>query len=106
MNSIFRKALSCPIIWINRLGTCEASRTGQLAAIEYFQQRKTDIFVKDRKGSNIVHIASVNGHLNILQYVNEYYYYDMNYATSNGKPPLYLASEYNNLDVVKYLESP
>ena len=85
----------------------EAGRTGQLAVIEYFHQRKADIFVSGRKGYNIVHLAAANGHLNILKYVYQSAgdYYDMDSATSNGKSPIYLASENNHLDVVKYLLS-
>jgi len=61
-----------------------------------------DVNMIDSQGNSLVHIAAINGYLDVLKILVEYSV-DLEVTDANGCKPIYAAAIHNQLDVLKYL---
>ena len=57
----------------------------------------------NNNGRSPLHFASMNGHLNIIQYLSKECNCDVDSEDNNGYTPLHIASRYGYLNIVQYL---
>lgn len=68
--------------------------------------RLMDLFIMDRFGNPLLHIACIYGHLHVVKYFSKFKNFNdvaIFAATKNETTPLYLACYAGHLDIVKFL---
>lgn len=81
----------------------EAIKNNQIEAAKILLRRGTQTSLVDDNGLTIMHYASLNTNINILELVLEYAPEQINKQDKRGRTPLYLAAEKGMANSVKFL---
>jgi len=88
-----------------------AAEVGFLEAIQYIREKLESHYIfhnicnKDTENNNMLHLASCNGHLDIVKYCIEHLDFNINSTNDDKKTSLHLSVEYNHPTIIKYLLS-
>ncbi|XP_063231947.1 uncharacterized protein LOC134536217 [Bacillus rossius redtenbacheri] len=96
-----------------------AAQYGRKGVLELLLSKGANIMSKDKNERTALHFASKNGHLNIVQclldymkkkeFIRDSYKFrnllidGLNAQEKEGKTPLFIAAEFNHLEVIQYL---
>ena len=79
---------------------------GDLLSVQWLiEKEKVDVNKKDENGEYLLHIAAINGHLDIIKYLIEKQNVYIDIKGKSQKTALIYASEKGDLDIVEYLLS-
>lgn len=73
------------------------------ASIEYILSKTNNPNISDSKGNTLLHIASENGNVELLQYFTEQLNLGLEGKNLKGETPLMLAVHSNNIEAVRFL---
>ena len=82
-----------------------ACKYNHIPIIGYLIYKGADPNTKVQFGNRVIHYATKNGYLNIVQYLIEKANVDINSYNGNWETPFYLACESGHLPIVEYLIS-
>ena len=77
--------------------------TGNYELIKYFIDKGSDIYLKVNDGTNCLHIAAANGHLNLSRTLLDKYNFDINLANNDGWTALHFSARNGNFALFSYL---
>ncbi|XP_046558661.1 ankyrin repeat domain-containing protein 50-like [Haliotis rubra] len=106
---IVRSILSKKTVDVNTTGHC--NRTAVMAAARFGHRKVFDLLVKngsdlsavDSDGNNILHIACIGGHVEIVKYILTNVSVDNNSRGCNGMTPVMLAANSGHMQVFELL---
>ena len=75
---------------------------GSYDLFAYFAVEGADIYHKDNDGSNCLHIAALNGHLNLCKKLKDKHYFDVDMANKNGRTAIHCSAIYGSNELFKY----
>ena len=68
--------------------------------VSFFANVGTDIYLKTKYGENCLHIAALNGHLNLCKTLIKKHNFDVNAADNDGWTALHYSAYYDNYELV------
>ena len=80
-----------------------ACQFGRINTIHYLIDQGCDLTVPDNHGDMPIHLASVEGHLDVVKYLIIECRCDPNSRGGNGRTPLHYACAFGRMDVMQYL---
>ena len=79
-----------------------SARNGSYELVKYFVNLGTDIGCKNNLGSNCLHIAALNGHLNLCNSLIDKHNFDVNVADNDGLTALHQSAKYGSYELLTY----
>ena len=79
-----------------------SSRCGSYELFRYFADMGVDIYLKDNKGLNCLHIAARYGHLNLCKILIDKHNFDVHMATNNDSLPFHFSAQSGNFELFVY----
>ena len=79
-----------------------SAQSGNYDLFKYIAGMISDVYVKDIKGLNCLHVAAMEGHLNLCKTLVTKYKFDVNIANHNGRTALHSSAQSGNYDLFKY----
>ena len=76
---------------------------GSYELVSFFIDMGTDIYLKTTDGKNCLHIASLNGHLNLCETFLGIYDFDVHITDNDGWTPLHCSANNGNFELFSYL---
>ena len=89
--------------WNRKKKFLEAADTGNLVRLKECISKGVDKGAKNKYGYSALHLASGNGHLEIVQYLIETCHVDKEAKDKRGSTALHVTSYHGQLNIVKYL---
>ena len=80
-----------------------AAKYGKLAAVQFLYYSGADVDQKNRLDRTPLHLAALNGHLEIVKFLVKDCEADVNKTNKWDKTPLHYAAEEGRIDVVQFL---
>ena len=80
-----------------------SARNGSYELVTFFVDEGTDIYLKTNDGSNCLHIAAENGHLNLCKILIDKYNFDVDLKNNNGYNVLHFSSKNGSFDLFSYI---
>ena len=80
---------------------CSAQR-GNYELVTYFADMGTDIHVKRNDGKNCIHIAALNGNLDLCKVLIDKHQFDVNSVDKIGRTALHCSAQSGNYELVTY----
>ena len=79
-----------------------SAQSGNYELVTYFADMGTDIHLETNNGMNCLHIAAINGHLNLCKILVNKHKFDVNAAVKNGMTALHCSAKNGNYELVTY----
>ena len=80
-----------------------SARYGSYELFRYFADMQVDIYFKSRDGMNCLHIAALNGHLNLCKLLIDKHNFDIDIVGNFGWTALHHCARYSCYKVFRYL---
>ena len=77
-------------------------RYGSYDLFTYFANMGADIYLKNKDGWNCLHIAALNGHLNLCKILTDKHKFDVHIVSKNGWTALHFSARYGSYDLFTY----
>ena len=79
-----------------------SSKNGSYKLLAYFAEMGADIHLETNDGKNCLHIAALEGHLNLCKALIEIYMFNVNLANIRGWTLLHVSAQIGNYELVTY----
>ena len=79
-----------------------SSKYGSYELFRYFADTGADIYLKDHDGRNCLHIAALNGHLNLCKILIDKHNFDVHMADNQGHTALHHSVYYGSFELFRY----
>ncbi|XP_046348408.2 ankyrin-1-like [Haliotis rufescens] len=76
-----------------------AVEKGNMKVFDLLLTKQCDVFVVDEDNDNILHVACMGGHAEMVKYIVSKGYFDINCKGKHGRTPMMFAAEFGNIDV-------
>ena len=80
-----------------------SAQSGNCELVAYFAEMGTDIQVKTNEGRNCLHIAALQGHLNLCKMLIDKHKIDLHLIDNAGYTALHYSAESGNFELVAYI---
>ena len=80
-----------------------SAQSGNYDLFKYFAGLISDVYLKDIRGLNCLHVAAIEGHLNLCKTLVTKYKFDVNIANNDGGTALHASAQSGNYDLFKYI---
>ena len=78
-----------------------SAENGSYELVKFFVEKGTNILSKTKRGVNCLHIAALNGHLDLCKALMKGHYFDVNMADNRGLTALHFSATSGSYELVK-----
>ena len=79
-----------------------SARYGSYELLRYFAEMGVDIYLKNKNGSNCLHIAAMYGHLNLCKLLTDKHNFDIHMAADDGWTAVHHSARYGSYELFRY----